>query len=235
VAKRTSPKAGTLLIADDHELARAGLRALLAREHNLEVLAEATTGAEAVYLACSLRPDVVLMDVRMPDMDGLAATRAIKQTCPGIAVLIVTMHADPDYLFEALKAGAAGYVLKDTTRRDLAEAVQRVLAGETLLEPRLAEQLLRRLAGESRDDVAVPAESLTAREREVLQLVAQGKTNPEIADALAVSVATVKVQVERIIDKLGVSDRTQAAVRGVELGLVTSAAARRRANQAAPD
>jgi DNA-binding NarL/FixJ family response regulator len=138
-------------------------------------------------------------------------------------------------LFEALKAGAAGYVLKDTTRRDLAEAVQRVLAGETLLEPRLAEQLLRRLAGESRDEVAVPTESLTAREREVLQLVAQGKTNPEIADALAVSVATVKVQVERIIDKLGVSDRTQAAVRGVELGLVTSTSGRRRVNEDAPE
>ena len=235
MAERTSSRPGRLLIADDHELARAGLRALLAREQNLEVLGEAVTGKEAVDLACRLRPDIVLMDVRMPDLDGLAATRAIKQTCPEVAVLIVTMHADPDYLFEALKAGAAGYVLKDTTRRDLVEAVQRVLAGETLLEPRLAEQLLRRLARESRDQVAVPAESLTAREREVLRLVAQGKTNPEIADALSVSVATVKVQVERIIGKLGVSDRTQAAVRGVELGLVTSAVGRGRINDLTPE
>ncbi len=229
MAERTLPRRGRLLIADDHDLARAGLRALLAREHALEVLGEATTGREAVDLACSMRPDVVLMDVRMPDMDGLAATRAIKESCPGVAVLIVTMHADPDYLFEALKAGAAGYLLKDTTRRDLTAAVQRVLAGETLLEPRLAEQLLRRLAVESRDRVAVPVEPLTSRELQVLRLVAQGKTNPAIAEALFVSVATVKVQVERIIGKLGVSDRTQAAVRGVELGLVASESPRGRA------
>ena len=217
---------GRLLIADDHELARAGLRALLARERNLEVLGDATTGREAVDLAFSLRPDVVLMDVRMPDMDGLAATSAIKQSCPGVAVLIVTMHADPDYLFAALKAGAAGYLLKDTTRRDLVAAVQAVLSGETLLEPRLAEQLLRRLAAESRDQDVMPVEQLTARELEVLRLIAQGKTNPVIAEALSVSVATIKVQVERIIAKLGVSDRTQAAVRGVELGLVASDASR---------
>jgi DNA-binding NarL/FixJ family response regulator len=219
----TSKQPARIVVADDHELARAGLRALLARERSVEIVAEATTGRQAAELAVRLQPDLVLMDVRMPDMDGLSATRAIKAECPGTSVLIVTMHADPDYLFEALKAGAAGYILKDTTRAELTQAVRRILGGETLLEPDLAVRLLRRLATETPHSVAAPIESLTERELEVLRLIARGKTNPEIAQALFVSVATVKVQVERIIGKLGVSDRTQAAVRGVELGLVAGA------------
>jgi DNA-binding NarL/FixJ family response regulator len=217
---KTPAQPARIIIADDHELARAGLRALLARERSIEVVGEATTGRHALELTQRLHPELVLMDVRMPDMDGLSATRAIKAECPGTSVLIVTMHADPDYLFEALKAGAAGYILKDTTRAELTQAVQRIVSGETLVEPDLAARLLRRLATETPASGPPPIEALTQRELAVLRLIALGKTNRQIAHELFVSVATVKVQVERIIGKLGVSDRTQAAVRGVELGLV---------------
>jgi DNA-binding NarL/FixJ family response regulator len=210
-----------LLIADDHELARAGLRNVLTTEPDLEVIGEAATGREAVALCHRMRPDLVLMDVRMPDMDGLAATRAIKQESPGTSVLMVTMHEKPAYLLEALKAGAAGYILKDASEEELLGAVRQILAGESLLNPDLATRALRELAGEATGGAAVP-EQLTPREREVLQFLARGQTNAQIADELTVSVNTVKVHVEHIIQKLGVSDRTQAAVRAVELGLVTS-------------
>ncbi|HWP28014.1 MAG TPA: response regulator transcription factor, partial [Chloroflexota bacterium] len=141
--------AARLVIADDHELARAGLRSMLAGERGLEVVGEATTGREALALCRRLQPDLVLMDVRMPEMDGLAATRAIKAECPRVSVIIVTMHENPDYLFEALKAGAAGYVLKDATQREVVSAVRQVLRGESLLNAEVATRLLRRLAEET--------------------------------------------------------------------------------------
>jgi DNA-binding NarL/FixJ family response regulator len=211
-----------LLIADDHELARAGLRSMLAGEAALEVVGEASTGREAVKLTRRLEPDLVLMDVRMPELDGLGATRAIKEACPGISVIIVTMYENPDYLYQALKAGAAGYVLKDATQQQVVTAVRQVLAGEVLLNPSLATQLLRRLAEELPRRAEAAVEPLTPREGEVLQLLAQGQTNREIALNLRVSVGTVKVHVERIIAKLGASDRTQAAVRAIELGLLAT-------------
>jgi DNA-binding NarL/FixJ family response regulator len=211
-----------LLIADDHELARSGLRNVLTTESDLEVVGEAGSGREAVALCHKLRPDLVLMDVRMPDMDGLTATQAIKQQLPRTSVLMVTMHEKPSYLLEALKAGAAGYILKDASEDELLAAVRQILAGESLLNPELATKALRELAGEATGGAAVP-EQLTPREREVVQLLALGRTNAQIAEELTVSVNTVKVHVEHVIQKLGVSDRTQAAVRAVELGLVTSA------------
>jgi len=213
--------AARLIIADDHELARAGLRSMIGGEPGLEIIGEATNGREALELARRYEPDLALLDMRMPEMDGLAATRAIKQECPKTAVVIVTMHENPDYLFEALKAGAAGYLLKDASQREVVTAVRRVLRGESLLNQDLATQLLRRLAGEASGAAgARPPERLTPREHEVLRLLAQGQTNREIAKSLVVSVGTVKVHVEHIIAKLGVSDRTQAAVRAVELGLL---------------
>ena len=211
-----------LLIADDHELARAGLRSMLAGETDLTVVGEASTGREAVERCRQLQPDLVLMDVRMPELDGIGATRAIKQQCPRTSVIMVTMYENPDYLYQALKAGAAGYVLKDATQQQVLTAVRQVLDGEVLLNPSLATQLLRRLALEVPQTAQPAVETLTPREGEVLQLLAQGQTNREIARNLRVSVGTVKVHVERIIAKMGASDRTQAAVRAIELGLLNT-------------
>jgi DNA-binding NarL/FixJ family response regulator len=210
------------VIADDHELARSGLRSMLAGEPDLEVVGEAATGREAVTACSRLRPDLVLMDVRMPELDGLAATEAVKAACPDTSVVIVTLYEDPDYLLQAIRAGAAGYVLKDATRREFLAAVRGVLGGESILNPELAVQLLRRLAheGATRPAAGGAPEPLTTRELEVLRLLAEGQTNPQIAARLGVSRGTVKVHVERIIAKLGASDRTQAAVRAAELGLL---------------
>jgi DNA-binding NarL/FixJ family response regulator len=211
---------GRIIIADDHELARLGLRTMLEPEPDLEVIGEAATGREAVALSSQLQPDLVLMDIRMPDLDGLMATRAIKEELPRTSILVVTLSEDPDYLLEALRVGAAGFVLKDASRREVVAAVRQVLNGESPLDPKLAAQLIRRLAGQTspKEEPARHGDNLTQRELEVVRLVAEGKTNHDIAQALFVSVGTVKVHVERIIDKLGVSDRTQAAVRAVELG-----------------
>jgi DNA-binding NarL/FixJ family response regulator len=210
---RAAPsRTARLVIVDDHELARAGLRRMLASERDVEVVGEASNGHQAVAVCQRLRPDLVLMDMRMPELDGLAATRAIKRDYPTTSVIIVTMHENPDYLLEAVKAGVAGYVLKGATRRELLTTVRQVLAGESVLQPELATQLLRRLVSESGRDTVWPPNSLTPREREVLQLVAQGQTNHEIARELTLSASTVKSHLKHIIAKLGVSDRTQAAV-----------------------
>lgn len=208
-----------LLIADDHELARIGIRSMLSSERWIEIVGEASNGREAVELCHQLAPDIALLDVRMPEMDGLAATRAIKQVHPQISVLIVTTHEQPDYLVAALKAGAAGYILKDVTHQDLIRAIRQVLRGEAILNGEMAAQALRRLASDPATMRATPPERLTARELSVLRLIAQGRTNREIASALMLSVGTIKIHVEHIIAKLGVSDRTQAAVRAIELGL----------------
>jgi DNA-binding NarL/FixJ family response regulator len=218
-------KPARLIIADDHALLRSGIRSMLAGEPDLEVVGEAADGQEALELCRRLKPDLVLMDVRMPKMDGLAATRAIKEELPNVSVVMVTMQDDPDYLFEAVIAGAAGYVLKGATPDQLTEAVRQVLDGEFLLDQRLTINLLRSMADRGRVDLPSRpeplAEPLTARETEILQLLAQGQTNPQIARALVVSTGTVKNHVRHIIAKLQVSDRTQAAVRAIELGLLT--------------
>jgi DNA-binding NarL/FixJ family response regulator len=219
-----------LVIVDDHELTRASLRNMLDDEPDIEVVGEAANGREALLLCSRLRPDSVLMDVRMPEMDGLAATREIKQRYPQIRVVILTMHENPDYLFEALKAGAAGYVLKDAPQEEVVEAVCRVQEGESPLDEELAARLLRRLAAESeRRGILIgreghhgepPAQALTRRESEILGLMKLGKSNRQIAEELGISLATAKNHVEHIITKLGVSDRTQAVVRGLELGIL---------------
>ena len=220
-----------LLLADDHDLVREGIRAVLEGEPDLKVVGEAANGKEAVELCRELKPDLVLMDVRMPEMDGLAATRAIKEELPQTSVVMVTMHESPDYLLEAIKAGAAGYILKDAAGERLVEAVRRTLEGEAPLSEGLAMQLLQRLASEdgerpepseAKKPRAPMPEELTSQEVEVLRLLAQGRTNPQIAQIVLSSVSTVKIHVQNIIAKLGVSDRTQAAVRAIELGLATS-------------
>lgn len=267
------PKVARILIADDHALVREGLRTMLSGEDGIEVIAEARDGKQALDLCRELEPDLVLMDVRMPVMDGLQATRKIKQQMPKTSVMMVTMHENPDYLFEAVKAGAAGYVLKDASGERLLGAVRRTLDGESPLDQELAMRLLKRLARERRGEgsggrsggtsreppedapaghrevdgplatrpaathsgahedgpggsaqsrCAEQMESLTPREVEVLKLLSQGQTNPQIAQNLLFSVSTVKAQVRSILSKLGVSDRTQAAVRAIESRLTIS-------------
>ena len=218
-----------LVLADDHHLLRRGFRSLLSDEPGLEVVGEASTGLEVIEICRRLTPDLVLMDVRMPEMDGITATRRIKGEQPGVSVLMVTMHENPDYLLEALDAGAAGYVLKDAPAERLINAVRRTLDGESPLNQELATRLLRQLAEEKHHNVyRAPSEgrepldeALTPRETEVLGLLTTGQTNQQIAQTLTISKGTAKVHVERIIRKLGVSDRTQAAVRAIELGFTT--------------
>jgi DNA-binding NarL/FixJ family response regulator len=218
----SSPRATPtrMIIADDHELARAGLRTMLEGDRSLTLVGEATNGREAVALCQELRPDLALLDVRMPEMDGLAAARAIRQACPQTRVLIVTTHENPDYLLAALKAGAAGYVLKDVTRQELLNTIRRVLRGESVLSSEIAARALQDMADKQTRPTSAPYEQLTPREREVLAQIIEGHTNRQIAQALSVSVGTVKFHVEHIIAKLGVADRTQAAVRAVESGLL---------------
>ena len=236
-----------VLLADDHALVREGLRAVLEGEEGIEVAGEAPDGLRALEECRRLRPDLVLMDVRMPGMDGLEATRRIKAEMPKVGVVMVTMHENPDYLLEAVRAGAAGYVLKDASGERIAQAVRRTLSGESPLEEGLAMRLLSRLAKEDSPraggqdarphdgpDAAVRGEAptgrtggalpegITPREAEVLKLMARGLTNPQIAKSLLYSVSTVKAVVQSVTAKLGVSDRTQAAVRAIELGLATS-------------
>jgi len=237
VESETEPGARTtparVLIADDHEVVRDGFKRMLGYEQDLEAVGEASNGREAVELCRSLKPDLVLMDVRMPQMDGLEATRAIKAQQPDISVLIVTTYEDPYYLLEAIRAGAAGYVLKDAPNRRLINAMRRALEGESPVNQELATRLIQHLASEAPQPLTEPTpavqrsaasppqlEDLTPREQDVLWLVAQGKKNWEIAESLSITKATAKVHVQHIIRKLGVSDRTQAIVRAFELGLV---------------
>jgi DNA-binding NarL/FixJ family response regulator/signal transduction histidine kinase len=219
-----------LIVADDHALAREGLRTMLASEPDIEIVGEAADGRGALELCRRLHPDLVLMDARMPEMDGLAATRAIKTEYPATTILMLSTYKNPDYLLEAVRAGATGYVIKDATKHDLVGAVRGALSGEHPLDHELAMHLLQILAGEDEQKTeplrgsgkqAEPLpEQLTPRELEVLRLLAQGQTNRQISQKLVVSAATVKVHVEHILAKLRVSDRTQAAVWASEGGLL---------------
>jgi DNA-binding NarL/FixJ family response regulator len=237
MSMRTEGVPARLLIADDHAMVREGLRSMLANEPDLQIVGEAKDGEEALNLSRRFRPELVLMDVRMPKMDGLEATRAIKEISPETAILMVTTYENPEYLVEAIKAGAAGYLLKETTKGQLLSTVRRVLDGETPLNEELATQVLRRLLGQQsshRDYAGVPPysgrpsderagpsalEVLSPRELDVLRLIARGRTNRQISEDLLVSVSTVKKHVHQIITKLGVSDRTQAAISAIHLDL----------------
>lgn len=209
-----------VLLVDDQLVIREGLQAMLAPEPDITVVGEAGDGEEAIVAARGTQPDVILLDVRMPRMDGLEALKQIKAVAPRSAVIMVTLYDNIDYLLRAVAQGAAGYVLKDSSRADLVEAVRLVADGGGLISPSLMPRLLREVGKLLEHEGAASPPLLSAREVEVLTLVAEGLTNQEIADRLYVGAATVKTHVQNIMLKLGVSDRTQAAVHGLRLGLI---------------
>ena len=242
---RHPPEPARIVIADDHPLFRSALRTLLEGSEEVEVIAEATDGKETLRLSRRLRPDLVLMDVIMPEMDGVAATRAIKAELPQTVVLVMTASEDSEHLLRALRAGAGGYVLKSADPERITEAVRKALEGEFPLDQEVAKRLLLRLSQEKQERqeeervssvpegsthqerrMAPPAGdpesgALSPREGEVLRLVAHGYTNEHIAKELLLSTSTVKNHVHRILAKLGASDRTQAAIMAIEMGLLS--------------
>jgi len=208
------------LIADDHPIVRRGLRAVLEREPDFEVVEEAADGAAAVERAVETEADLVIMDVSMPRLTGLQATRELNRRAPDVRVLMLSMHDDEQYLFEALKAGAAGYVLKAAVDRDLLTACRAVMRGEPFLYPEALATLVRdRLDGLARGEDVAPS-VLTPREEEVVKLIAEANSNEQIAEALVISVKTVERHRENILAKLGMHDRVQLTRYAIRRGLV---------------
>ncbi|HXS43305.1 MAG TPA: response regulator transcription factor [Solirubrobacteraceae bacterium] len=208
-----------VLVVDDHAVVREGLRTFLELQDGIVVVGEAGDGEAGVSAAERLRPDVVLMDLVMPRLDGVGAMRRLRRRLPATRVIVLTSFADDERLLPAIRAGAAGYLLKDAEPRELARAVRAAHAGEALLDPAVAARVVQELAAPTDGDVA---ERLTRREREVLELLARGLSNKRIARELGIAEKTVKTHVGHLLAKLGVTDRTQAAVRAVRAGLVRS-------------
>ena len=211
----------TILIADDHPPFRAGLRALLEFAQNITVVGEAGTGIDTVAQAAKLQPDVILMDIQMPDMNGIDATRRILHTSPHVAILILTMFEDDDFVFSALKAGARGYLLKGTPKAEILRAIQSVASGEAIFGAVIARRLMTYFA-EMQHPHSLPIYAfpeLTEREREILHLIASHQSNPEIAERLNISLKTVRNHVSNIFSKLQVVDRAEAILRAREAGL----------------
>lgn len=208
-----------VVIADDHASFRSGLRALLATASDLRVVGEAASGDEAVALAGTVQPDVILMDLSMPGMDGIEATRRIVDATPHVAILVLTMDADDESVFAAVQAGARGYVLKGAQRAELFRAIRAVAAGDAIFGPAIARRLVGYLARPRPTDLPAPFPDLTDREREILELVAQGRSNAEITSLLVLSPKTVRNHVSNMFAKLQVRDRAEAIVRAREAGL----------------
>ncbi|MGY4817380.1 response regulator [Pseudomonas chlororaphis subsp. piscium] len=214
-----------LVLADDHEVTRTGFVALLAGHPEFEVVGQARDGQEALDLCERLQPDIAILDIRMPLLNGLGAARLLQQRQPAIKVVIFTMDDSPDHLEAAIAAGAVGYLLKDASRSEVLGALQRVAQGEEALNSTVSARLLRRMAERNAGGSGgAQVVALTARERQVLGLVAGGFSNREIGEKLGITTGTAKAHVERVIGKLGAADRTQAAVRGIALGLVAQPA-----------
>jgi DNA-binding NarL/FixJ family response regulator len=210
-----------VMLVDDHRLFREGLRSLLATATDVEVVAQAADGAEALRLAALVKPDVVLMDLKMPTMDGVAATRSLRTTLPQCRVVALTTFEDDELVFDVLRAGAAGYVLKDASSDRLLDAVRSAARGETVLQPSVATKVVAELSRLYDRAPASPApHGLSDREVEVVRLVARGASNKEIASALSIAEGTVKNHVTNVLAKLGVDDRTRAALKARELGIV---------------
>jgi DNA-binding NarL/FixJ family response regulator len=212
----------SVVIADDQAVVRGGLRMIIEAQPDLEVVGEATDGLEALDLVRTLGPDVILMDIRMPELDGIETTRRVALTGAPTRVLVLTTYGMDEYVYDALKAGAAGFMVKTESPERLVEAVRVVARGESLLAPEITRRLVDRFVSGMRPGVAAPPEleELTARELEVLKLIARGLSNAEIAQRLVVSEGTVKTHVARVLSKLGLRDRVQAVVFAYESGLV---------------
>jgi DNA-binding NarL/FixJ family response regulator len=211
-----------IMIADDHAFVREGTRRILEQEPDLQVIAEAGDGEEAVKFACDLKPDVALLDVAMPRLDGVEATRRIKAVCPSVAVLVLSAYDDDQFVFGLLEAGAAGYLLKNVRGQEIVNAIRAVHAGESVLHPSVARKVLNRFAGvppKTRQSKSLDV--LTEREMEVLKMVTKGLSNKDIADGLYLSVRTVQGHLANIFNKLRVSSRTEAVVLALREGWVT--------------
>ena len=210
-----------VLIVDDDDLMRAGLRGVLASDEAIELVGEADDGRAAAYRTRLLKPDVVLMDIRMPDLDGISATREVLAAFPQVKVVILTTFEQDDYIFGALSAGASGFLLKRTRPEDLIAAIHTIAAGDSLLSPSVTSRVIERMAGQPPPNAERDArlDELTPREREVLALAARGLSNGEIAARLFIEESTVKTHVKRILGKLGARDRVQAVIFAYETGL----------------
>jgi DNA-binding NarL/FixJ family response regulator len=216
-----------VLLVDDDDLMRAGLRSVLSSDETIEVVGEAGDGRVALSRIRDLRPDLVLMDIRMPELDGISATREVLAAEPGVKVVVLTTFEQDDYIFEALSAGASGFLLKRTKPEELIAAIHTVAAGDSLLSPSVTRRVIDRMATQPSPVVSSRRlDDLTPREREVLELLARGLSNREIAEALFIEESTVKTHVKRILMKLGLRDRVQAVILAYEMGVIRTGAAK---------
>lgn len=207
----------SVLFVDDHEMVRIGVSSYLSTQPDIEVVGEADNGKKAVELATELRPDIILMDLVMEEMDGIEATKKIMEVWPEAKVIVVTSFIDDEKVYPALEAGASSYILKTSKANDIADAIRATYKGESVFEPEVTNKVMARMREKKETH---PHESLTTREMEILLLVAQGKTNQEIADELFIALKTVKVHVSNVLSKLEVQDRTQAAIYAYQHTLV---------------
>jgi DNA-binding NarL/FixJ family response regulator len=208
-----------VLVADDQSMVRAGFRMLLGSEEDMEVVAEASNGLEAVDKASRFNPNLILMDIRMPELDGLQATRRILATDPTARILVLTTFDLDEYVFEALRAGASGFVLKDDSPEQLIDAIRTVAAGEALLSPAITKRVIQKFAGMQRPEAPKELDELSDRERDVFRLMSNGMSNAEIGKELYISETTVKTHVTHILQKLNLRDRVQAVVLAYQTGL----------------
>jgi DNA-binding NarL/FixJ family response regulator len=208
-----------IVICDDQDIVRDGLELLLKLESDIEIVGIASDGAEAVTMVEHKKPDLVLMDLKMPVMNGVDATREIKAKCPGVKVLVLTTYGTDDWVFDALRAGASGYLLKDAPREGVLSAIRGTIEGKTFIDPAVAGKVLSEITSSIKKPATLITSKLTEREVEVLRLLARGLSNEDIAQKLFLSEGTVRNHISSIVDKLGVSDRTQAAIIAIQHGL----------------